>query len=527
MDYVFIIFAFICGLGVRLLKLPPLIGFLAAGFVLHFLGFEANQSLHALADLGITLLLFTIGLKLNVRGLLKREVWLGSTTHMVLWTSIAVGLVSLAAAIGLPYLDSVSLQEAALLGFALSFSSTVCIVKILEEAAEMQTRHGRLAVGILIMQDIAAVVFLVLATGKVPSIYALGLLALIPLRPLLTRLLQMSGHGELLPLTGFFLALGGYELFELVGVKGDLGALIVGVLLSGHTKSAELNKALMNFKDLFLIGFFLTIGFTAIPNLPMLLMALGLTLVLPIKFWLFFFLFTGLRLRGRTAYLCGMALANFSEFGLIVVALSVDMGWLAKEWLVILALAVSLSFILTSVSYQFAHSGYSRWHKLLNFFERRRRLPEDVYQQPKGARVLVLGMGRVGKGAFMALRNVLGDQVWGLDADSERVARQKKAGLQVMLADGEDADLWENLDLSEVEMLLIALPSVDDIKHVQDQLKSIGYSGKSAAIARYEDERRELLDYGIEHVFNFYTEAGSGFAEESLNLIEKRPIAAL
>lgn len=521
MDFIWVLFAFVCGLGVKVLNLPPLIGFLAAGFLLNFIGVEPTESLEALANLGITLMLFTIGLKLNVKDLLKREVWFGTGVHMLVWTGFAASFAMLSASVSLAYFAVLDWQTAALLGFALSFSSTVCIVKLLEEAGEMKTRHGKLAIGVLVMQDILAVLFLVLATGKTPSIYAFALLGLFVVKPLLKRIVQLSGHGELLPLTGLFLALGGYELFNLVGIKGDLGALVMGILMSSHVKASEMNKALMSFKDLFLIGFFLSIGFTALPDLQMVGLALLLCLLLPIKFIMFFFLFTGLRLRGRTAYLAGLALSNFSEFGLIVIALCVDAAWMSKEWLVILALAVSFSFILTSVIYRYSHAGYSRYQKLIKGYEKSRRLAEDIYEQPQHARVLVVGMGRVGKGAFLALRDVLGNQVWGMDADRDRIERQKGLNLQVILGDGEDADLWDNMDFSDVELILLALPSTEDIRHIHDQLRKAGYKAQLAAIARYEDERLELLHYGIDHVFNFYTEAGTGFAEESLLLLEK------
>ena len=88
----------------------------------------------------------------------------------------------------------------------MSFSSTVCAVTVLEDKGEMRARHGQVAIGILIIQDIAAVVFVTFATDKSPSWWALTLLALPLMRPILHRLLQFSGHGEILPLTGFFLA---------------------------------------------------------------------------------------------------------------------------------------------------------------------------------------------------------------------------------------------------------------------------------------------------------------------------------
>ena len=249
MDFIWILFAFVCGLAVKLISLPPLLGFLLAGFVLHFMGVQPTESLHALANIGITLMLFTIGLKLHVSDLFKREIWASTLSHMGIWILLFGSFSLLLAVVATLYFTDMSLQTAAILGFALSFSSTVCIIKLLEESGEIKTRHGQIAVGVLVMQDVAAVIFLVFATGKIPSIWALGLFGLIFIRPLLDVLLNKAGHGEMLPLTGFFLALGGYELFSLVGVKGDLGALLFGVLLSHHVKATELSKSLLSFKD--------------------------------------------------------------------------------------------------------------------------------------------------------------------------------------------------------------------------------------------------------------------------------------
>ena len=121
-----------------------------------------------------------------------------------------------------------------LVGFAFSFSSTVFAVKVLEERGEMSSLHGKIAIGILVMLDIFAVIFLAISTGKAPNIWALALLIGLPvLRPIMFWILNRSKHGELLPLFGFFFALVlGYQAFEFAGLKGDLGALIIGMMFA-------------------------------------------------------------------------------------------------------------------------------------------------------------------------------------------------------------------------------------------------------------------------------------------------------
>jgi len=518
MDFIWIFFAFICGIGAKSLSLPPSIGYLIAGFVLHYLGFEADASLDTLADIGITIMLFTIGLKFNVKDLLKPEVFVGSLSTTAVWMVIGVVMIKLCAVLSLAQFSELSTDTTLLIVFALSFSSTVCVVKLFEEYGEMRTRHGKLAIGILVMQDIMAVAFLVVATGKVPAIEAISLLSVFLLRPLINKIISHVGHGELIPLTGFFIAFGSYELFELVKIKGDLGALLAGMFLANHPKASELTKSLMSFKDIFLIGFFLSIGFTALPDAQMFKIALLFVLLIPIKFVLFFLLLSGLKIRSRTAFLTALSLSNYSEFGLIVAALSVSSGWLAKEWLVIIALAVSISFVITNVIYKYAHPMFSKYRHLLLPYERDQKLSEDTFCQPCNSPVVVIGMGRVGMGAYKALHNQIGKQVWGLDADKSKSEWLASQGYQSYYGDAEDAYFWEKVSLDNIKLILLALPAVKDAVSITQQLKHAGYQGKIAAIARFDDDRDKLERLGIDKVFNFYTEAGVGFAEESIEL---------
>ena len=193
-----ILVALLCGMLSRAIGLPALIGYLAAGFVLHELGTVPGPWLSGLADLGITLLLFSIGLKLDARKLLEQKVWGTTLVHMLVSQGLLMaGLLALTAL--LPGLG-LSLTGAAVIAFALTFSSTVFVIQTMQERGELQSNHAVLAVGILIVQDLVAVGFLALTAGKVPTVYALLLLLVIPARPLIMRLLAISGYGELLTL---------------------------------------------------------------------------------------------------------------------------------------------------------------------------------------------------------------------------------------------------------------------------------------------------------------------------------------
>jgi len=228
---------------------------------------------------------------------------------------------------------------------------------------------------------------------------------LLPLaRPVLLRVLNTAGHEELLVLYGLTITLAGAALFDLVGMKDGLGALVFGVLLSNHPKSIELSRVLMGFKDFFLIGFFLSIGLTGLPTLSEILnVALIVIVLLPLKVMLFFVLLTRFRLRARTAFLSALGLATFSEFGLIVANEGVTKGWLDGHQLVLVAIAVALSFVIAAVANTRAHESYRRFESFLRRFETAERLPDDMTPDCGNAEVLVMGMGRVGRSAYRAM----------------------------------------------------------------------------------------------------------------------------
>ncbi len=523
MDPIWIAVAFVFGFAASRVGLPPLVGFLAAGFALNAAGVEGCETLGQLADLGVLLLLFTIGLKLRVRDLLKPEVWVGASAHMVIIVVAFGGAVFGLSAAGVSLFTGLDLQTSLLIAFALSFSSTVFAVKVLEEKSEMGALHGRVAIGILIMQDIIAVVFLTASSGKLPSPWAIArVIALIAARPLLTWLLDRSGHGELLAVFGLALALGlGAGGFARVGLKPDLGALFAGILLAPHPKASELSKTLFTLKEMFLVGFFLDIGLSALPTVQALAIACLFTLLLPIKVALFFLILVRFKLRARSALLSSLSLANYSEFGLIIGAVGVSNGWIGQEWLVVLALALSISFVLASPLNARAHAIYVRFSSRVTPFESKQRHPEDQLIDPGDAKAAVLGMGRIGTGAYEALREQYGDAVIGLDSDAAVVQRQKEAGRNVILGDATDSDFWARVGKGEFRLVLLAMNDHQANLSAVHEIAATRHSYKMAAVAQHPDQIAELERAGVDAVFDFYAEAGAGFADHARRIVEE------
>lgn len=522
-DPAWIAVAFISGLLVRQINLPPMVGFLIAGFVLHLLGAENDRFLLAVADMGVTLLLFTIGLKLRLSTLLRPEIW--ATTGIHMGASIVLGLATMLSLgwAGVLLFDGLDISAALIVAFALSFSSTVFAVKTLEDRGSTASRYGQVAIGILVMQDIAAVAFLAVSAGKIPSIWALGLVLLIPGRHILARLMDASGHRELLAVFGFVMALGGAALFELVGMKGDLGALVVGVLLAHHHKANELSKILMSFKDVFLVCFFLTIGLTGLPTWETATAALILLALVPIKTALFIFLLTRFHMRARGATLGGLALGNYSEFGLIVGAIAISSGWLASDWLTVIALALSASFILASPVNMFSAKLYARYRNHLIRLETSKRLPGDEDLHLGAHQILVFGMGRVGRSAYDEMAPYVEGEILGIDLDETEVVRNMEAGRNVVLGDATNPEFWSRVRShhKEIKMILLAMPHQAANVDAAKRLREMGYDGPMVATALFHDQNEELLKSGIDEVFNIYAEAGIGAATRMSSLLEK------
>ncbi|WP_304451198.1 cation:proton antiporter family protein [Nocardiopsis sp. YSL2] len=518
MEPAFILAAFIGGFAALALRLPPLVGFLAAGFVLNVLGYRATPELEAFADVGVVLLLFTIGLKLDARSLLRREVWGTATAHMavsVLLASVLIGVLRFA---GLALLEGTGWRTLLLLGFALSFSSTVFAVKVLAARSESGSLYGRLAIGVLITQDVFAVVFLSTTSGSPPSPWALLLVLLVPAAPLLRAALDRVGRGDMQVLFGVVAALGiGYTLFDLVGIKGDLGALVLGLLLAPSVHAAPLAKSLLSVKDLLLVGFFLSIGLTGPPDAGALAVALLLLLLVPVKGALFTALFLWARLRARTSLLAGLTLSNYSEFGLIVGALAASQGWLSDRWLVVLALAVALSF---AVSAPLNAAGESVYRAIGPWLVRRERadlLPSDRPIEIGDARAVVLGMGRVGCGAYDRLVGVHGIPAAGVEHDPATVARLREEGYRVVEGDATDSDFWARLSLDpEVELIILAMPHQRGNLAALDQLSEDGVSATIAGVVNHEDEIAELRRRGAHEVYHLYGEAGRALADDAV-----------
>jgi len=519
-----ILFAFCAGLLFRKLGQPPLLGYLLAGFAAHALDIGNLDLLGPIADTGVTMLLFTIGLKLRITELVKPYIFGPAILHMLVVVPLTAAVIALIGHIYTP-LSFGNNVSAWMLAFALSFSSTVFAIKMFEERGESSVFYASIAIGVLVLQDVLAVIYLVLLSSERPSLYA-ALLLLIPLtfkwwKTLVSRFMALVGHGELQLLFGFLVALGVYELFELLHLKGGLGALLAGALIgaSDNKQSKVLYDRLANFKNLFLIGFFLQIGFYGSPSFPMLLVACLLGALILLRPLVYFTLMTLFRLRARTAWLAGIGLFTYSEFGLIVASAAVTSGHISSEWLVTLALAIAISFFISTPVNSIAHKLYRTHSGWFNTYQKPIRLAEEEIELLGNANIVVLGMGRVGKGVYRHLIDAGMNNIIGVEENLTRIDDLRDAGFRCVHGDASDRDFWERTGLASRELIFVSLSNHRENKSVADLARLCGFENTLAVSSYYEDEKIELEELGCISV-NVYSNAGTGFAEHVLNRIK-------
>ncbi len=506
-------FAFFFGLAVRRVGLPPMVGFLFAGFAINAVGpalglpADTGAILGHVSHLGVLLLLFAVGLKLRLGQLAQPQVLGGALIHSAITTTIF--------SFGLVVFLRLDWSTALLLGVVLSFSSTVFSAKVLEAKRDIGAFYGRTAIGILVVQDIIALAVLALYSGQAPSPWALALLAALPLlRPALHWLLDVSGHDELMVLAGMVLAVvAGGAGFQAVGLGAEIGALVMGLLLSTHSRAKEVSDALWGLKELFLVGFFLQIGMSGLPGAYDLMLALALVMILPLKGALYFALLVAFRLRARTAFLTALNLTAYSEFSLIVAAA------VLTDWTVPLALAVSLSFVVAAPLDRLADRLFERLAPWLEGFEARRVHRDELPTDLGAASVLILGMGRTGTAAYDQLAGHF--RAVGIDADTYRVQGHAEAGRNVLFADVEDAGFWRGLRMSSIEGVILAMDNIEAKESAARALRSKGFHGPIIAHALYEDHVLRLKTAGATHIYQTMNQAGIGLADQAARAVER------
>jgi len=395
MDIIWVGVAFLFGFAVARVHLPPLVGYLIAGLALAAYGYEPGSMLKEISHYGVIFLLFTVGLHIRLKNILRYDILGIGLTHLAISTAIFTPIC---------LYFGYDLQAAIIISITLGFSSTVLTAKNLERRNELGALYGRAAIGILIIQDLVAIGIIAYTGGGVPSIWGLSVLALPLTRPILIKLLGIIKEDELWMLFGLALAIGGATLFEFFNLSGELGALAAGMLLAADERADEIGKKMWGIKEAFLVGFFLEIGLIGFPSMSGYYFIVAVLLILPIKSVLFFGLFMFFKFRARTGFLASVSLTAYSEFTLIAGVVASAGGFIPEETIVVLGLLTAISYAINAPITINEEKIWKKWEKYLLRLERDVRHPEHQTVSLGSAEYLIVGMGNAGRAAYDKLK---------------------------------------------------------------------------------------------------------------------------
>ena len=535
------------GLIALFLRQPLIVGLIGAGIIAGpgVLGVaRSDEHIQLLAELGIAVLLFLVGLKLDI-GLIRSLGAVALATGLGQVTFTAVIGFGLCLLLGLDTVTSIYVAV------ALTFSSTIIIVKLLSDKREIDSLHGRIALGFLIVQDIVVVLAMVVvsamaagvgevsalggllrvAAGGAAMLLLVGLVIRFAAEPLTARLARAP---ELL--AGF--AIGWAALLaalgDALGIGKEIGGLLAGVALASTQFREAIAARLSSLRDFLLLFFFIALG--ARLDLGAMGEQLGAALVLSV------FVLVGNPLivvaimgamgyRRRTGFLAGLTVAQISEFSLILMAMAVALGHVTEAALGLVTL-IGLTTIALS-TYMITHSHrIAGWLDApLRIFERDhpwRETAETGVMAAEAAAapdVVIFGLGRFGRAIAERLR-ARGLAVLGVDFDPEAVRAWRRRGFEAVYGDATDPELVATLPLGRARWAISAIPShAGGLTHEDHRLSLISalrgerFGGRIAVTAHGRSERDELLGRGADLVLLPFHDA----AERAAELVAVKP----
>ncbi|MBM3423192.1 MAG: cation:proton antiporter [Chlorobi bacterium] len=525
-----------------LLRQPMVVSFIAVGVLAGPSAFDIVQSpenVELLAELGVALLLFLVGLKLDLSlirslGLVSLATGLGQ----VLFTSVIGFVIGLL--LGLPPIPALYVAV------ALTFSSTIIIVKLLSDKKEVDSLHGRIAIGFLIVQDLVVVLAMMVLSAfgvgmldgadgwyvQLASVLFYGALLLVFvwmfIRFAATPLVSRIAHSPELLVTfslawaALLAALGSH-----FGFSKELGGLLAGVSLASTPFRESIVSRLASLRDFLLLFFFIVLGMHLDPGLlgsqiwPSIVFSVFVLIGNPL---IVMVIMGALGYRKRTGFLAGLTVAQISEFSLVFMAMGLSLGHVQPETLGLVTL-VGIITIATSVyMITYSHTLFSMLEPLLGVFERKRGIVEESEESralhDKPYDIIVFGLGRYGSAVAENLLRE-GFRILVVDFNPDVVRKWKQEGYDALYGDASDQELVASLPLRGVKWVVCALSqhdlgvSYEDPRLVLiDALKRNGYGGKIAVSTQRMEEVQLLREFGSDLVFQPYHDAARQAAEQ-------------
>jgi Kef-type K+ transport system membrane component KefB len=524
--------AIIGAIGVRL-RQPLIVAFIVVGVLVgpSVLGWvSADDQVDLLAKLGIALLLFVVGLKLDLHIIRTMgPVALATGLGQVFFTSVFGYLIAIA--LGLAPVTALYVAV------ALTFSSTIIIVKLLSDKREVDALHGRIAIGFLIVQDIVVVLVMIglTALGETGGaanlgweaigvlikgglfIAAIGLLMRYVLTPLTHQLARSS---ELLMLfaIAWAMALGAAGVY--LGFSKEVGAFLAGVSLASTPYRDAIGARLVSLRDFLLLFFFIDLGAglelakLGAQVVPAIILSLFVLIGNPL---IVMIILGTMGYRKRTGFLAGLTVAQISEFSLILGALGLSLGHIDADTMGLITLVGLITISASTYMILYSHSLFEQVSPWLGVFERKqvhREEAQDQNAEEYEYDIVLFGLGRFGSGIAQKLRE-RGHRVLGVDFDPDLVRRHREGDYAVRYGDAEDPEFLATLQLGQVRWVLSSLREVPINLALLHGLREQDYSGQIAVTADASRNVKQLKDAGADQVLIPYTNA----ATEAVDII--------
>ncbi len=518
-------------LFLRLFKQPPIIAYILSGVtlgpsILHLT--QSSSLLHSLGRLGIAFLLFLVGLHLDMRSVRRVGI-----------VSVIVGLsqIVLTSFFGLliSFIFSFTIKEAIFIGMAFSFSSTILAVKLLADKKQIDTLHGRITIGVLLVQDLVAIGIMVFLPSFAASSASWWLIVLITLiKGFVIALLAWGVHVFILPslirgaaknqevlflfsITWCFLIA---VIFEISGFSLEIGAIVAGFLLASTPYSYEISSRIRPLRDFFVIIFFIILGSNmdigSLSNLIIPSIILSLYVVLGNTFIVFYIMgFMGFS--KRVSFQTGINLGQISEFSLIVLALGAQLGYI-KENILSMGTFVGLLTIAAS-TYMIENSDYLYKHIGSKLYFKRRGIHrhEERPDELVGAHdVIIFGFKRMGSQIidyFGRKKNVLI-----VDHDPETVLKLQKNNRHAIFGDASDIELYSEIPLDKAKIIISTLIDIDSNRLLTKQVRKHNSDAILLMTASQPEDALLLYEAGADYVIIPHTVSGD-HARVMLDLI--------
>jgi len=520
-----LLLAAIIGAIAMRLRQPLIVAFIAVGIIVGpsvLSWVTANDQVDLLAKMGIALLLFVVGLKLDLHIIRTMgPVALATGLGQVFFTSV------------MGYLIAVSLGMTSItalyVAVALTFSSTIIIVKLLSDKREVDALHGRIAIGFLIVQDLIVILVMIglTALGEANESSHLGWEAIkvlingslfiatigLLMRYVLTPLLhQLARSTELLILFAVAWAVALGATGEHLGFSREVGAFLAGVSLASTPFREAIAARLVSLRDFLLLFFFIDLGagldLAALGDQiwPAILLSLFVLIGNPL---IVMSIMGFMGYRKRTGFLAGLTVAQISEFSLILAALGLSLGHINADTMSLITLVGLITISISTYLILYSHPIYERISPLLSLFERKRAGREDASNlnaEQNNYDVILFGLGRFGTGIASELKR-RGHNVLGVDFDPDLVRQNKADICKLHYGDAEDPEFLTSLPLGKVRWVINSVRDSQINLALLHSLREQGFTGQVAVTAHSLHDAQKLKAAGADHVMLPYTDA--------------------